>query len=270
MSSLLTIGEFSRATHLSVKALRHYDDIGLLQPAEVDPSSGYRRYASAQIPSAHVIRRFRDLDMPLDEIRLVLDAPDVDARDKAIVTHLARMESALEHTQATVASLRAVLNGGPPALPVEFRHIPATRAIVIREVVAWDSAEEWLLGAFQELHTVVDPARVRTGPDAALYSTEFFEVHEGELIAFVPISGTPTLTGRAELAEIPESDLAITVHQGPFADIDRAYAALGTYVTERVLGADGPLREHYLVTPFDTADPNEFRTEVAWPVHARV
>jgi DNA-binding transcriptional MerR regulator len=266
VSALLTIGEFSRATHLSVKALRHYDDIGLLQPADVDPSSGYRRYASAQIPSAHVIRRFRDLDMPLDEIRLVLEAPDVDARDRAIVAHLARMESTLEHTKATVASLKAVLNGGAPVLPVEFRHVPSTQAVAIREAVEWDSAEAWLLAAFEELHSTV--AGVRGGPDAALYSSEFFEAHEGELVAFIPVTATPAVGGRVAVVEIPAADLAITVHEGPFADIDRAYAALGTYVTERVLAADGPLREHYLVSPFDTSDPACFRTEVAWPVHA--
>jgi DNA-binding transcriptional MerR regulator len=266
VSALLTIGEFSRATHLSVKALRHYDDIGLLQPAEVDPSSGYRRYASAQIPSAHVIRRFRDLDMPLDEIRLVLDAPDVDARDRAIVTHLQRMESALEHTQATVASLRAVLNGGAPVLPVEFRRVPSTPAIAIREDVEWDAAEAWLLSAFEELHSIVDG--VRAGPDAALYSSEFFEAHEGALVAFVPVTEAPPVGGRVAVTDIPAADLAVTVHEGPFADIDRAYAALGTYVTERVLAAAGPLREHYLVSPFDTTDSNAFRTEVAWPVNA--
>ncbi len=77
MSVLLTIGEFSRMTHLSVKALRHYDDLDLLSPAEVDGSSGYRRYATGQVPIAQVIRRFRDLDMPLEEIRSVLNAPDV-------------------------------------------------------------------------------------------------------------------------------------------------------------------------------------------------
>ena len=89
MSVLLTIGEFSRMTHLSVKALRHYDDVGLLSPAQVDGSSGYRLYATGQVPTAQVIRRFRDLDMPLEEIRTVLNAADVAARDQAIVAHLA-------------------------------------------------------------------------------------------------------------------------------------------------------------------------------------
>jgi DNA-binding transcriptional MerR regulator len=63
---MLSIGDFSRVTHLSVKTLRHYHEVGLLEPAEIDPSSGYRHYALAQIPIAQVIRRFRDLEMPVE------------------------------------------------------------------------------------------------------------------------------------------------------------------------------------------------------------
>src|SRR6201984_1361910 len=61
MSSTLPIGDFSRATHLSVKMLRHYHKLGLLEPIDVDVDSGYRRYAPEQIVTAQVIRRFRDL-----------------------------------------------------------------------------------------------------------------------------------------------------------------------------------------------------------------
>jgi DNA-binding transcriptional MerR regulator len=76
MPAALTIGDFSRATHLSVKTLRHYHRVGLLAPADVDADTGYRRYTTDQIPTAQVIRRFRDLDMPLDQIHAVLEAPD--------------------------------------------------------------------------------------------------------------------------------------------------------------------------------------------------
>ena len=151
MSALLTIGEFSRMTHLSVKALRHYDDVGLLSPAEVDSSSGYRRYATGQVPTAQLIRRFRDLEMPLEEIRTVLDAPDVAARDQALLAHLQRMQETLEHTQATVASLQALLDGNRPTLPVEYRSIPAIRGIAVRALVDWDDTEPWLNEALGEL-----------------------------------------------------------------------------------------------------------------------
>jgi DNA-binding transcriptional MerR regulator len=269
MSALLTIGEFSRMTHLSVKALRHYDDVGLLSPAEVDRSSGYRRYATGQVPTAQVIRRFRDLDMPLEEIRDVLNAPDVTVRDQAIVAHLRRMQETLERTQTTVASLQALLDGNRPTLPVEYRSTPRIRALAIRAVVDWDETESWLNEALAELDRIVDAqSSARTGPDSALYRGEFFEAHVGEVTAFIPVRAEIATAGRAEHVEIPAADLAVLVHCGPFSELDQAYGALGTFVAERVLAADGPIREHYLVTEDDTDDPAAYRTEVCWPIRA--
>ena len=114
----LPIGDFSRMTHLSVKALRHYHDVGLLEPAEIDPASGYRFYEPSQVPVAQVIRRFRDLGMPIDEIKEVLRAPDVEARNQVIVAHLKRMESDLAATQSVVASLRLLLDRPPAPVAV--------------------------------------------------------------------------------------------------------------------------------------------------------
>ena len=96
MSSSLAIGDFSRATHLTVKTLRHYHETGLLEPAQIDPQTGYRRYATEQIPVAQIIKRFRDLDMPLNEIRAVLSAPDVQARNDLIAAHLKRLSCTQE------------------------------------------------------------------------------------------------------------------------------------------------------------------------------
>lgn len=72
--TLLTIGEFARASRLSPKALRLYDDLGLLEPARVDPSSGYRLYHPAQLDRARLVAWLRRLGMPLARIRLVCDA----------------------------------------------------------------------------------------------------------------------------------------------------------------------------------------------------
>ena len=116
---LVTIGQFSKMTYLSVKALRHYHDVGLLEPTAVDPSSGYRLYSAGQVATAQAIRRFRDLDMPLDRIRAVLDAPDVASRNEAILVHLRHMQDQLARTQTPVGSLQALYRAaaGRRALP---------------------------------------------------------------------------------------------------------------------------------------------------------
>jgi DNA-binding transcriptional MerR regulator/effector-binding domain-containing protein len=268
VNDLFTIGEFSRSTHLSVKALRHYHDLGLLEPTAVDPATGYRAYSVAQVPAAQVIRRLRDLDMPLDEVRAVLhasEAGDVDARDRLIVDHLQRMEAQLEQTQASVASLRALLEGSQPGIAVAHRAVPALRVLAITDPVAWDDAEAWLAAAFDALHARA-PEVARLGPDSALYPSEFFEAHLGEVVACVAVDGTVEGDDRARIVELPAATLAVAVHEGPFAELDRSYAALGAYVAGRAIGTDGPIRERYLVATAD--DPTDLRTEVGWPVTA--
>src|SRR2546430_13905839 len=91
MSPALNIGDFSRATHLSVKTLRHYHRVGLLAPADVDADTGYRRYTIDQIPTAPGIRRFPDPDMPLDPIHSLLQAPYPRTRKQLLSAHLARL-----------------------------------------------------------------------------------------------------------------------------------------------------------------------------------
>jgi DNA-binding transcriptional MerR regulator/effector-binding domain-containing protein len=275
MATMLTIGDFSRMTHLSVKALRHYHDMGVLEPAAVDPFTGYRSYDTGQVGSAQVIRRLRDLGMPLDSIAAVLAAPDLEARNREITAHLARMERQLAHTQASVAALRALLTGPTERPAIELRAIPAVTALAVRQVVDAADLTEWGSGAFSALSAALSAVGLTAaGPYGALYPGDFFELERSEVTVFVPVTradaspGSADLdpAGRVRLVEIPAVEAAIAVHPGAFSEIDRTYAALGEVVAERAIGVDGPIREYYLVSSADTDDERAHRTEVCWPV----
>src|SRR6476660_5726006 len=125
MRSGLTIGEFSQITHLSVKTLRHYHDAGLLEPVQVDPHSGYRYYATQQIPTAQVIRHFRELGMPVREVREVLATTDPETRSVLIAQHLQRLETELARTRSAVTALRRLLQPANDEIDVELRAAPA-------------------------------------------------------------------------------------------------------------------------------------------------
>jgi DNA-binding transcriptional MerR regulator len=254
MDVLLTIGEFSKMTYLSVKALRHYHDVGLLEPISVDPATGYRRYGANQVATAQAIRRFRDLDMPIDEVREVLQAPDLAARNRSILVHLERMHAQLEQTQAVVASLQGLLTDGAQASGrIDIRRIPATRAVTTRANVSFEDCAEWLEPALNDLHAAIDAAGLHViGADGALYPDEFFEAGAAAVTAFVPIAGDAS-----DAIELAATTVAVLAHDGPLADLDQAYAALGTLIAERGIGGPGPVREHYLT---------ERSTEVCWPV----
>jgi DNA-binding transcriptional MerR regulator len=265
--SSLAIGDFSRATHLSIKTLRHYHQVGLLEPAEIDSDTGYRRYSTEQIPVAQVIRRFRDLDMPLGLIGAVLSASDLGSRNELIAAHLAKLESDLAQTQSAVASLRDLLQGGAKDAEITHRRISSARAAAICETVDTVDAMSWLRGALAELTAT---ARVQglavIGEAGGIYSNELFFIGRGEATVFIPTNAIVRPMGRVTQLEVPAVELATVVHSGPHAGVDRAYGALAAYVTEHALGVEGPIREYYLVGPQDSDDEETWRTQIGWPI----
>jgi DNA-binding transcriptional MerR regulator len=99
VEGLLTVGEVARASGLTAKALRHYDRIGLLVPAQVDAATGYRRYRADQVPFATLVRVLRDLGVPLDQIRDLGLEPDADLVAEVLRAHRIRLEAELTDVQ---------------------------------------------------------------------------------------------------------------------------------------------------------------------------
>jgi DNA-binding transcriptional MerR regulator len=263
----LSIGDFSRATHLSIKTLRHYHDRALLVPSAVDAGSGYRRYAIEQIPAAQVIRRFRDLDMPLEQIRAVLDAPDVRARNQLIAAHLTRLERDLAQTQSAVASLRDLLAGPAQAAPIHQRRAPSALTAAVTSVIRAEEILPWFRGALGELQATLRASRISpAGPAGGSYTTELFSHDQGEATVFIPVATEIKPVGRVTPQVMPAAELAVIEHPGPHDDVDRSYGALAAYVAEHALSVDGPIREYYLVGWLDTEDESAWRTEIGWPI----
>ncbi len=269
MRSSLAIGDFSRATHLNIKTLRHYHRIGLLEPAEVDPDSGHRRYGTEQIPVAQVIKRFRALDMPLEDIQAVITTPDLAARNELIAGHLRRLEASLARTQEAAASLRDLLEPPAGAAPVaiEHRRMAATPAAAVSEVIDVRDASGWYQGALGELHALLAAQRVSpAGPAGAIYANDLFGRARGQATVFVPCHQDVRATGRVSGLLVPQAELAVITHSGAHHDVDLAYGSLAAYVTDHALGVEGPIREYYVVGPHETADENSWRTEIGWPI----
>jgi DNA-binding transcriptional MerR regulator len=254
-------------THLSVKTLRHYHQVGLLEPAEVNPGTGYRYYRSDQIPTAQVIRRLRDLDMPVADVRELLSASDTSVRNTLIAAHLGRLEEQLSKTHSAVESLRNLL-AYPDELPtVEHRSVPAMRAVGIQQVVDREDLLSWWQGALGELHATVRAQDLpATGPSGGLYGSELFQHGRGEATVFIPVEGSVRSIGRVVPFTVPAAELAVLTHQGPLTDVDITYGELGAYVATHEISIEGPLRENYLFNAGDMVDPAGWHTEIGWPI----
>ena len=260
---MLTIGEFSRLTHLSVRTLRRYHEAALLEPAVVDETTGYRHYALDQIPTAQVIHRLRELDVPLGDVQRILRSTEPGVRAALVADHLQRLEAELDRTRAAVASLRRLLRPDPAPIEVELRAEPPRTVAAVAAVVGHSDVEAWYAGAMAELETSVGDNA--TGPPGGNYDNALFEQGRGRVLVYLPTAAPPR-TGRVHPTTLPAAELAVTTHVGEHDSVEVTYGQLGTWVVENAMSVAGPVREVYLVGPRDASDPAAWRTEIGWPV----
>jgi DNA-binding transcriptional MerR regulator len=165
---MLTIGRFADATGLTAKALRHYDEIGLLVPARVDPDNGYRYYDTAQIEDAVAIRRLRALELPLGEIKILLEGDGDTVRDR-LAAHGYRVAEEAWEKQLLHLELNALVEGGDEALTLKICDVPELRlAATIRHLQLVDPegiAEMVQLARHRLAELGIEPA----GPPTAVF-----------------------------------------------------------------------------------------------------
>lgn len=272
-TGLLRIGEFSRATWLSIKALRAYHESGLLVPAEIDPSSGYRSYSVAQLTDATIIRRLRQLDMPLDSIRQVLDARDPAVTKKVLAEHGAAMEQRVAAMQRSLDDLYAAVEEPILHTPV-LRRLEPARTILAVDGVSNDAEFPSLVG--RACQAMIDAARasgaVIEGPFGGCYPPQLDDDHQ-EFTLFVPISHPQLLPRRfvedgVRIGELPATEVAVVAHRGDQSTLEDSYRSLGAWVAEHAQPSDQAVREIYLVTADDTDDVEQHCTEICWPLRA--
>jgi DNA-binding transcriptional MerR regulator len=227
MSITVSVGQFATMTHLGVKTLHHYHHVGLLEPVYVDPENGYRYYSLDQLPTAQLIRRLRDLRMPVADVRDVLVAQNPGERETLIAAHIDHLEAELAQTKAAVNSLRALLNNVASRQPVHRRTVWTTPAVAITATVDPADIENWWREALLDVREAVRSGGLdQTGPAGGLYDECLFQHEPGQATVFIPVTA-PLELGRIQPILVPAAEVAVTTHYGSLADIDLAYAELG-------------------------------------------
>lgn len=268
----MPIGMFSRASLVSIKALRSYHELGLLVPAEIDPVTNYRSYRVSQLPDAAVIKRLRDLDMPLRDVAEIVAARDPETTRKVIAEHEAAMQRQLAATARIVEELQQSIERPSLQTPIHVRNEPATPALAVRGHV--DSADyaSFLDDAFGRLYQAHLTLGVNmAGPTAARYPAAV-DTDEEPVEAYLPIASpvtVPSDTG-VVLTTIPAATCAVATHVGGYDRIGDTYRQLGAWVARNATSAELAVRELYVVSVDPTngqlLPPDQLRTEICWPI----
>lgn len=269
MEHLVPIGRFSTMTRLSIKALRHYDDLGLLRPAEVDESTGYRYYALDQANRAEAIRLLRSVDLGLDDIGELLDAGDPDVVTKLLDQHRVRLEDQLETQRRRLALVRRLIEREEPLVPytVETRSVEAQTALALRVTTTHEDIATTIADGFGALMETLMAVRGQPGGMPFIIFHDVIDDRSaGDIELCLPLPGPVEVPdGPVRCRVLEGATMATTIHTGEYADVAPAYHVLTGWMQAAGHEPAGPPREIYLDDPYQV-EPGTQRTEIQWPI----
>lgn len=268
---LLSSGEFARRSRLSAKALRLYEQQGLLVPDDVDAVNGYRRYRAARLGDARLIVWLRRLDMPLADVGRVLAAPTAE-RAGLVAAYWDAAEArfaAQRHLAAHVQDLVSDHEGGYAMnQTVLTREVPAQLVLTEQRHVSPEELPGWIGAAMMRLYTAAGPAGGPAAPSFVIYHGEVNHDSDGPVEVCVPVdpaaAGSIDAPTRSEPAH-REAYVRITKAQVAFPQILSAFEAVSRWLRDRNLASSAAPREVYF-TDFMAAGPDDEVCDIAYPM----
>jgi DNA-binding transcriptional MerR regulator len=269
---VIKIGDFARLGQISVVTLRHYDDVGLLKPVDVDNMTGYRYYSVSQLPRLNRILALKDLGFSLGQIEQVLSGGiTLDELRGMLKLKHAEVEQQVTAEQARLARIAArlrqiELEDSMPDYEVVLKTVPpmliASRKVTIPTN---DQVPEYLNAAYMAVYNHIKAHEAKkTGAHFAVWH-QSADVYTNEIAeAAVPIDRTLPDTDEVKVYELPQTQVASIVHHGDFEDFTQGHTALAGWVEANGYEIVGPYREIYI--QHDPNNLSESATEIQYPV----
>ena len=271
---MFSIGEFARLGGVSVRTLRHYDEIGLLPPATVDPDTGYRGYSAQQLTQLNRIMALKDLGLSLTQVRRLLDGITVEELGGMLILRRAQLEHELNQHKNQLLGVEARLRsiareGAMPADDIVAKTIPAIGVVVIAgQAPGW--GPENIVPVVNRLAGQFDQLGIQERVKEAGLRMIFYDYEHDEDITVnlaLPVAEPPgELPAPAKYRVLPEIEAAATVRSGPAASIfPMVYQDLIRWIDERGYRATPPGREVWVNEIDDIADVAQQVFEIQLP-----
>ena len=267
---LLTIGVFARRSRLSLKALRLYDRLGVLAPADVDSDSGYRRYRESQLATARLVAMLRRLDMPLSQVGEVVSAGGPRAA-QVIADYWEAVERRVASQRELAAHLRNRLLGEERSFAmfeVYERDVPEQLVVTEQRHLLVPALSDWVGAAMGRLLRAARQCGGRTGPPFVVYHGEVNQDSDGPVEICMPID--PERAAEAPLAtrrEPAHREAYVRLRKAQVGNpqILSAFDAVGRWIAEHRREETGPPREVYFAS-FASAGSADEVCDVAFPI----
>ena len=268
---MFKIGDFARINGVSIKTLHHYDELGILQPGKIDQHTGYRYYSAKQMGKLNQILAFKEAGFTLNEIADIFQHTP---QNNMLITLLEEKAEVLEETvkleQERLNRLRTniflIKNGGIPLM--NEITIKRVEPILVASLRATITDFDAMGPMWEELNDYIENAGVKKIiPCMTLYHNGWDTTTGVDVEVIEPVAKTFAGNDRIQVYELASVEkMACVVHNGPFSTIAQTYHSITQWIAENGYKLDGPAREIYHKGEWATANPEEYVTEIQFPL----
>lgn len=267
---MLKIGEFAVLADMSIKTLRYYDDIGLLKPIHVDPETGYRYYAFAQLARAYRLASFKNMGLALNEISDLLDESMTPGPTRRFLkTKRAELDAALHTLQDQIAYLDNKIYEVEIEGRMSSYEVMVKRLEPMKVLVAGGAAplQKDVGDTIAMLKARIATYHVYpTAPVMAMFLDYLHPPRDIPIEVAQPTDSNVRLQGNDGVAErlLPAMTVAAVIHTGP-KDMAPGWVALNQWIHRNDYKIVGPFREIFLHETSDE-DPEQYAYELQFPI----
>ncbi|MFF5208267.1 MerR family transcriptional regulator [Streptosporangium sp. NPDC000396] len=255
---MFSIGDFAQLGRVSVRMLRHYDALGLLQPAHVDPATGYRFYQANQLSRLNRVIALKDLGFTLQQVRSILEEQVSTAELHGMVRlRRAELEERIARDTARLLQvetrLRAIeKEGRMHTEEVLLKRLPSVRLAELSAVAASYEPED-IGPVIQPLYHELCERLDRAGVTPTGYGVAYYEPGtDGQVIVHAGLQ--VSVEARADhdftITDLPEAESAATIiHRGSMDEVGTTFQSLAHWIEEHGYRSNGLAREFYISCP---------------------
>lgn len=273
---MLKIGDFSKLSRISVRMLRHYDEVGLLHPRETDSFTGYRFYGEDQLLTAGRIASLRDMGFGLTAIADMLQTDDPERIRARLELHReelreqsAEVKQKLQRVELALARLGKDGNMKQNNYEVAVREMPARYVASVRSILEGFNYEGRL---WHILMSETKDQQLQPGDPClafGIYHDQEYKERDVDVEIQMTVSGSYEDTEHVKFKEEPACLIASAMHYGSYEEVSRATAAVAAWIEANGYEYNGTMFSIYHVSPHQTQNPDELVTEVCYPVRRK-
>lgn len=272
---MLKIGVFSKLSRISIRMLRHYDEMGLLEPETIDSFTGYRYYSETQLPIAERITSLKNMGFSLAAIKKIMENFDnPEALSQLLAVKKAEVMEEAEDInrrlillETTIAKLRK--DETAMTYSVSLKELPERYVASVRQIIPSYDQEGMLWGILME---ETAPLQMQDGEPCytlAIFHDREHKESDVDVEVQKSVKGTYPNTEHVVFKHVAPISIASATYQGSYDKINEVNEAVANWVKDNGYEFNGLSFCIYHVSPYETSNSNEWVTEVCYPVKKR-